>query len=287
MLAIATTPPPVLPRAVSVLLLLGLGVMAAQVTWQVLEPDVRPAATVDIAAESVAPTTAATPESPFATVARLPLFGVLREGATPEPVVAPETRLRLRLVGLMAGDAPEQGHAIIVESGSPERLYRVGDAVGGGQARLHQIHTDRVILERDGGYETLRLPRPDGSTAGAPTSAAPVQAAAPAPTATDEPRIQRSEWLGDPERLLQVVRARPVIQDGALYGLEVSPTRNARQFQQAGLRPGDVITSVNGMPLSAIDDADSLFQDLAGQLRVDLVVERDGQALPLSIQLID
>jgi general secretion pathway protein C len=161
--------------------------------------------------------------------------------------------------------------------------------VGGGQARLHQIHADRVILERDGGYETLRLPRPDGSSAGAPASAAPARAAAPAPTATatDEPRIQRSEWLGDPERLLQAVRARPVIQDGALYGLEVSPTRNARQFQQAGLRPGDVITSVNGMPLSAIDDADSLFQDLAGQLRVDLVVERDGQALPLSIQLID
>ena len=289
MLAIATTPPPVLPRAVSVLLLLGLGVMAAQVTWQVLEPDVRPPVTVDIAAESMAPTTAATPESPFATVARLPLFGVLGERATPEPVVAPETRLRLRLVGLMAGDAPEQGHAIIVESGNPERLYQVGDAVGGGQARLHQIHTDRVILERDGGYETLRLPRPDSSTAGAPTSAAPARAAAPAPapTATDEPRIQRSEWLGDPERLLQAVRARPVIQDGALYGLEVSPTRNARQFQQAGLRPGDVITSVNGMPLSAIDDADSLFQDLAGQLRVDLVVERDGQALPLSIQLID
>jgi general secretion pathway protein C len=287
MLAIATTPPPVLPRAVSVLLLLGLGVMAAQLTWQLLEPDVRPAATVDIATESIAPTTAATPESPFATVARLPLFGVLREGATPEPVVAPETRLRLRLVGLMAGEAPEQGHAIIVESGNPERLYRVGDAVGGGQARLHQIHTDRVILERDGGYETLRLPRPDGSTAGAPPSAAPVRAAAPAPTTTDEPRIQRSEWLGDPERLLQTVRARPVIQDGALYGLEVSPTRNARQFQQAGLQPGDVITSVNGMPLSAIDDADSLFQDLAGQLRVDLVVERDGQALPLSIQLID
>jgi hypothetical protein len=103
MLAIATTPPPVLPRAVSVLLLLGLGVMAAQMTWQLLEPDVRPAATIDIAAESVAPTPAAAPESPFATVARLPLFGVLGERAAPEPVVAPETRLRLRLVGLMAG----------------------------------------------------------------------------------------------------------------------------------------------------------------------------------------
>nr|WP_296751201.1 type II secretion system protein GspC [Thioalkalivibrio sp.] len=289
MLAIATTPPSVLPRVVSVLLLLGLGVMAAQLTWQALEPDVRPTATVDITAESVAPTTAAATESPFATVARLPLFGVLGERAAPEPVVAPETRLRLRLVGLMASDAPEQGHAIIVESGSPERLYRVGDAVGGGQARLHQIHIDRVILERDGGYETLRLPRSDGSTAGAPASAAPVRTAAPAPApnATDEPRIQRSEWLGDPERLLQTVRARPVIQGGVLHGLEVSPTRNARQFQQAGLRPGDVITSVNGIPLSAIDDADRLFQDLAGQLRVELVVERDGQALPLSIELVD
>ena len=289
MLAVAVNPPSLLPRAVSLLLLVAVGVMAAQLTWQVLAPDLRPPVTVEVRAVEVAPAPGVGQESPLAKVADLPLFGVLGTRPTAEPVVAPDTRLRLRLIGLVAGDAPEQGRAIIAESGSPERLYAVGDAVGGGQARLHQIHADRVILERDGSFETLRLPRADGSTPGAPPGAAPVRPApdaAPAGTA-DVPRIQRSAWLEDPERLLQAVRARPVIRDGILHGLEVHPTRNAREFQQAGLRPGDVIVSVNGLPLSAIEDTDRLLQDLAGQLRVDLVVERDGQPLPLGIQLID
>jgi general secretion pathway protein C len=287
MMAIATTSPTAVPRTFSLLLLLAIAMMAAQMTWQVLEPDLRRAPTVDVPAVDATPVTSTAAESPLSGVADLALFGVLGERPVAEVVVAPETRLRLRLVGLVAGEGPEQGRAIIAESGSPERLYAVGDAVGGGQARLHQIHTDRVILERDGNYETLRLPRADSSTAGAPAPA-PVRATASVPEPmTDEPRVQRSEWLSDPERLMQSVRARPVIQDGMLHGLEVRPTRNARQFQQAGLRPGDVITSVNGMPVSTIEDTDQLFAELSAQSQIDIVIERDGQAMPLRIQLID
>lgn len=286
MLAIAANPPSILPRALSLLLIVAAGVMAAQLTWQVLAPDVRPPVTADIPTAEVTPSEPVSRESPLAEVAEVPLFGELGERATPEPVVAPETRLRLRLVGLVAGDAPEQGKAIIAERDSPEQLYGVGDAIAGGQARLHRIHPDRVILERDGAYETLWLPRADGTTGGAAPTFRAAPAATPS-TSADQPRIQRSEWLEDPERLLQAVRARPVIQGGMLHGLEVRPTRNARQFQQAGLRPGDVITSVNGMPLSAIENTDQLFADLGGQSQVSIVVEREGQALPLSIQLID
>jgi general secretion pathway protein C len=288
-LAIAANPPSTWPRVASLLLLAGAGVMAAQLTWQMLEPDVRPPVSVDIPAAEVAPAAPGTQESPLMRVAEVPLFGVLGVRAAPEPVVAPETRLRLRLVGLVAGDIPERGRAIIAENNSPERLYGIGDPVGGGQAQLHQIHRDRVILVRDGTYETLRLPRSDGTGGGATAVAAPARAVSTATVLAraDEPRIQRAEWLQDPDRLLQSVRARPVIQGGALHGLEVHPTRNAREFMQAGLQPGDVVISVNGLPLSAIEDPETLFQDLAGQMRVDIVVERDGQPLPISIQLVD
>ena len=288
MLAIAANPPSMLPRAVTLLLIVGAGVMAAHLTLRVLAPDVRPAVTVDIPAPDRTRVAPVSSESPLARVAEIPLFGEPGVRTVPEPVVAPDTRLRLRLVGLVAGDTPDQGRAIIAESGSPERLYGIGDPVGSGQARLHQVHPDRVILDRDGTYETLRLPRADAATTEAP-GATPTRLAptTTTPAASDAPRVQRSEWLQDPERLMQSVRARPVIEDGVLRGLEVHPTRNARQFQQAGLRPGDVITAVNGMPVSAIEDTDRLFQELAGQMRVDIVVERGGQPLPISIQLVD
>jgi general secretion pathway protein C len=271
---------PLLPRAVGLLLLVAVGVLAARVTWQIVEPDVRPPVTQAIEAAPVAPAAAGAVESPLAAVADLPLFGVLGASTAPPVTAAPDTRLRLRLVGLAAGDTPGQGHAIIAESGSPERLYAVGDTIGG-QARLHEVHADRVILERGGNLETLRLPRSDASTAAA--ASAPARAAPGA----DLPRVQRSEWLEDPERLLQSVQARPIIRDGTLYGLEVRPVRNARQFQQAGLQPGDVITSVNGMPLAAIEAPENLFEELAAQSQVGIVVDRGGEALPLTIQLID
>jgi general secretion pathway protein C len=271
---------PLLPRAVALLLLVALGVVAAQLTWQVLAPDLRPPVTRVIETASVAATTPGAVESPLAAVADLPLFGVLGARTAPPPAAAPETRLRLRLVGLSAGATPSQGHAIIAESGSPERLYAVGDIIGG-QARLHEVHADRVILERGGSLETLRLPRSDA--AAAPATAAPARAA----PAGDLPRVQRSEWLDDPEKLFQSVQARPIIRDGALYGLEVRPVRNARQFQQAGLRPGDVITSVNGMPLAAIEAPENLFEELAAQSQIGIVVDRGGEALPLTIHLFD
>jgi general secretion pathway protein C len=285
---VTVTAASLLPRLVSLFLLLAVAVLAARLTWQVIEPDVRPPVTMEIRAERAAPVAADARRSPLAGIAELPLFGVPGEPVEAAPVVAPETRLRLRLLGLVTADTPDGGHAIIVENSSPERLYAVGDTIGGGAARLHQIHVDRVILERDGGYETLRLPRADGTTGGNVAAVETVRDASRAPPpAVEGPSIQRSEWLSDPERLLQTVRARPVIRDGVLYGLEVRPTRNARQFQQAGLQPGDVLTSVNGIPMSSIQDTDELFRDLSGQSRVDVVVERDGQAVPLSVQLID
>ncbi|AHE99800.1 type II secretion system protein GspC [Thioalkalivibrio paradoxus] len=273
-----------LPRAVSVVLLLAVGVLGARLTWQVVEPQVRPPVGVDIRPES-APAAAGEPrKSPLAQVADLPLFGELGVPAEPAPVVAPETQLRLRLVGLMAGDHPERGWAIIAEGGGQERLYTVGDTIAG-QARLHQIHADRVILERNGRLETLRLPRADG-TSSARADAPPRAPAAAAPERA-QPSVQRSEWLDNPERLMQAVQARPVIRSGELHGVEVRPVRNAREFREAGLQAGDVITSVNGIPLSAIDDIERLLQELAGQSQVDVVLERDGQSISLGIQLLD
>ncbi len=287
MLTFATNPWRYLPRFVSVLLLIALGALAARFTWQIVEPDLRPGVSIDISVEEM-PTMPAAPTQPsFADSADLPLFGTLGKPTAIEPVIAPETRLRLRLIGLAASNVPEQGHAIIAESGSPERLYTVGDSVGGGQARLYQIHADRVILERNGRYETLRLPRAEGIISAPPETTRAQDSRISVPLAADVPRVQRSEWLSDPERLLGAIQARPVIRDNMLHGLEVRPTRNARQFQQAGLRPGDVITSVNGVPLSAIDDTDRLFEDLRSQAQVDIVVERDGRPVPLAVQLID
>lgn len=286
------------PRALSGVLLILLGALLAQLTWQILAPDLRPGVSLAPDALQVAVLDTAPSESPLLALAEIALFGEL--GARPVAAPSPpppvqETRLRLRLLGLVAGEAGDTGYAIIADGGQPEQVVRIGDALGGGQAYLRQIHAEYIVLERaNGALETLRLPRADGSTTESPPALAPTatplaaeQASLTSAPAPPQPRIQRSEWLESPERLLQSVHARPVLRGGQLHGLEVRPTRNARQFQEAGLRPGDIITAVGGVPLAGIDNPNDLLARLARETQIDVMLERDGQAQLLTVRLDD
>jgi general secretion pathway protein C len=69
-------------------------------------------------------------------------------------------------------------------------------------------------------------------------------------------------------------------QGGYVVGADSSP-----QLLRAGLRPGDVIRSVNGQALGDPDADRDLFASAAasGRLRVEVV--RDGRTLSLTVPL--
>src|SRR5580704_15974521 len=89
------------------------------------------------------------------------LFGtVAGHSVTGDASNAPDTQLPLALSGIIAGKNPKDGLAMIGPQGQPTRLYCVGDPIAAaGGARLYRVFADRVVLESDGGLETLRLPR--------------------------------------------------------------------------------------------------------------------------------
>jgi general secretion pathway protein C len=53
----------------------------------------------------------------------------------------------------------------------------------------------------------------------------------------------------------------------------------------AGLRPDDVVTAVNGVPLDSLSRGQELMQRLQGARHIDLTVERGGQTQTLSVDL--
>jgi general secretion pathway protein C len=90
------------------------------------------------------------------------LFGQAAQGR-PEvrtsPTLAPETRLKLTLSGVIAATDPQQAaRAIIAGPDGQEKSYTIDDRLPGG-AVVKEIYPDRVILTRGGKYETLPLPR--------------------------------------------------------------------------------------------------------------------------------
>lgn len=98
-------------------------------------------------------------------LAKLHLLGEVQKRAKQTPVKqkitnAPETSLNLKLIGVLFDRESQDGYAIISESGKPQKTFHKGDKVSG-NATLHAVEPNRVILMRNGRHETLTLIKPD------------------------------------------------------------------------------------------------------------------------------
>jgi general secretion pathway protein C len=166
------------------------------------------------------------------------LFGVLQVDSNQDPATAPPTVASLVLQATFAAKNPRSGLAIIAADGAA-KVYKVGDEVNG--AALHSVYPTRVILEHSGGLESLSLPRAEPSPGRMPRLAQ---------DATDG----GAEGPGgrDVHRLADVIRAEADIDESTetLLGFRIHAGPASPTFIHSGLRPGDLVTAVNGTPLA-------------------------------------
>ena len=85
---------------------------------------------------------------------------------------------------------------------------------------------------------------------------------------------------------LQRVQLEPHLVDGKFSGFSIVALRPAAYWRDVDLRPGDIVTSVNGMPIEHPTEAYAAFVALrtAPELRVSLV--RDGVARQLVYRVV-
>lgn len=79
----------------------------------------------------------------------------------------------------------------------------------------------------------------------------------------------------------------PVMVAGKFHGFRVAGLRDPQFWSGVDLKPGDVVTSVNGFPIERPDQAETAFESLevASELRV--AVEREGQQRELVYAIVD
>jgi general secretion pathway protein C len=214
------------------------------------------------------------------------LFGVADPvAAVGDPADAPETRLSLVLAGTIAANDPKQGFGIIGESATNAKLYSVGDSVPGG-ARLNAVYGDRVILERGGQLEALLLPREykGGSGAAAPPPTAGMSSMPQTAGSQVVERVRRM-IAQDPGSVAEIMRPQPVFANGQQRGYRVYPGRNRAQFARLGLRPGDLVMSVNGTPLDDPQRGMEIFRSIGSSDQVRVTVERNGRPQELVLNM--
>jgi general secretion pathway protein C len=276
---------------VNVLLVIWIASQLARLTWGFLAP-----------AEDAAPAVVETAAAPvqrneeLELIRQLPgwhLMGVVSQQAAPVaavPIEAPDTRLKLVLRGAFSSDDPEHARAIIADPRGKEEQYAIGDNLPG-NAELSEVHPDRVILKRNGRYETLRLPQDKQQQLPRTVSAVNTSLRSSArPRAVSNP-VQRLQNISqrvrkNPASLYEVVRPVPKQdEDGNIVGYILQPGRDRELFDHLGLEAGDVVVQINDLKLdNAANSAQALKSVQNGQ-EVSMTVLRGGQEQVLSFRL--
>jgi len=296
-------------RAVLLVLLALWGVLAlARLVWSLLpraEAPQPPAAVIN-PVSSAGPATGAR-ELDIERMRDWHLFGEVGAGApvpVPEAAVASsrdgiekdarDTRLNLKLRGIVASTEDGLGHAII-EYRAQQAVYAVEDKLPvPGRVHLAKVMPRQVILDNGGTYERLKLFEKSELDAAGPLQApgrgrgasTGAQLDKRHDTATTALASEyRSRLFQNPQSLAEVVNVSAVREGGDLLGYRVVPGKDRAQFEQLGFRPGDLVTSVNGIALNSPANTMKLYNAMRSAGEVVFELRRGDQQLTLSVGL--
>lgn len=268
----------------------------AKVSWQLVDLFTpQPARNLSIT-DTKMPDTTDTPASALAgEISRHYLFGKPASKTRKAPAITGDiknTQLNIQLLGLVGGTG---GVAVISYEGK-QGAYRAGDQIAKSTKRkleLAQIAPDHIIIFNNGVAEKLILPRRPAArqriTAKASTSFKQVEQVQKLDLNTEvfhdilggKPRVQLAS---NPLALSRYMNLSPRKQGSRLRGYSISPGKDQRLMQQAGLKPRDLITHIDGVPAAELA-IPSLFDTLKNAPSVTLTIERNGQPMNMEITL--
>lgn len=191
------------------------------------------------------------------------------------------TSLALTVYGIRLNEGTGLGSAIVATPDGVQNSFAVGDEIMPGVV-LKAVAFDHITIDRGGAEEQVFL---DQSGAAPVADPAAGNAPAAAPTASGGQGAAPPPPFAPPgggvtvDALRQGVGFAPRLENGRVTGIAVQSKGAA--FAAAGFRPDDIITQINGQPVS---DAGALQTMLAPGARLSLTVDRG--AAPATVNLI-
>lgn len=243
---------------------------AAHLTWLVVAP-------TPLYLKAPVQGTAQSQSNNHQGTARYHLFGEAKDepiAVVEQAVSAPETRLRLSLLGVTRATQQAASSAIISPRGGVGEFYRIGDVVQG-RTRLAAVYEDRVILDTNGQLETLTFE--EVTDAGVTARAVP----APAPRVASSGLRERFQQVTNAGDFLDMasdaasadpaaaLRELGLVSNGSGQGYRVAANSMLQALQ---LQAGDVILSINGQGLGDPSSDQMLFEQVrsAGSARIEV-----------------
>jgi general secretion pathway protein C len=302
---------------VMLLLVIWLSHSLARLFWLIIPNPVIPPATLSLVAADAQSGAGAAPEAVNITqiTALAPFGDTAQEVAPPvdaQPTTqgietdAADTQLNLILRGVLGSNDEKAGRAIIA-SGERADVYAVGDTLPvGTNVTLAKVLDGRVIINNNGSFESLWLFKEDPNAPKLTTSfAAPQAGGDPTqggyanppyqqqpPLYVDKSPIADSPRFGaDPsaaaasKTLADVVAMSIYREGGQVVGYKIRPGRNAEMFNSLGLQTDDIVTAVNGVPLSSPGKIMEIYKSMGSATSANLEIRRGGSTVNLDVML--
>lgn len=184
----------------------------------------------------------------------------------PAPLPSP---LPWRLLGTLR--ARDGASMAAVECSMKSVTLQVGDVRDG--VEVISIEQQTVTVRRQGRLELV----------GARPGAASPSSQPPAGRTVSRQLVD--QVLANPEQLYRDVRLMPAMVDGRMTGFRAHWVKDGSLISTLGLKAGDTITKVNGLPLDNLQRVISLMQVLTTTGRFEVELVRNGQRVVESVQV--
>ena len=138
---------------------------------------------------------------------------------------------------------------------------------------LESIQKDFVTISRSGISESLSFDKSSVITG--------IELAE-----TKKEKINFENWLSG-QSVDDLLSFTPIIENGLLIGLEVSPGEDSRLYDELELIPGDILISINGMNISElnIEDNDSIESFLESKNALNFLIKRGEDQINLNFDV--
>ena len=213
-------------------------------------------------------------KSAYEVVMARDLFKVARSGPSMDVSMAVNTfsSLGLILKGTIAG--PKELARAIIEENKEQRIYKIGDLLKGGV--IQAIFRNQIIVSTGGRSQMLVMDYRDTSQGGARV------ASAGAPKNNQGTSVSAQPYQGMSPIAPAIAQAQ---EQSRSQGFRVSGAGVGSRLYQLGMRPGDIIRSINGVPVNSQGDAALATRNMKGASSLTFEVERGGAMVTVNVPL--
>lgn len=184
------------------------------------------------------------------------------------------TELDLNLWGTVTGNS-KRHYAVIEDlngkrSKSKQRLYSIGDSIQG--ATIKNILDEKVVLQVNGENEILKMEKISSRRGRHRRYRSSRLSRPPVRMRVNLKRSLVDNAMDNVTQLMDKIRVSPHSR-----GIRISRINPRSIFRRMGLRPGDIITGVDGKRIDSVDSALGIYEGLSSSSKVTLELIRRGR----------